>query len=206
MVVFPEGDVSPRQGGFHRPRTGAARLALLTGVPVVPVGIYLWRKYNCPIEMDIAGTRCVSYVCLRGKYALTVGEPVRYNDPGSHLGRAQMDLAWRVIDVLGILFTAAMTLVMLFTYRVPRRIAVLPLLLSTVLSLIALPVFVWLSGARLNLWLGVPAFLLGLGIGALRGLTTRLSYQDGQVVGTVLLQGGEAIAIGDAQCTVRADG
>ena len=78
MVVFPEGDVSPRQGGFHRPRTGAARLALLTGVPVVPVGIYLSRKYNCPIEMDIAGTRCVSYVCLRGKYALTVGEPVRY--------------------------------------------------------------------------------------------------------------------------------
>ena len=58
-----------------------------------------------------------------------------------------------MIDVLGILFTAAMTLVMLFTYRVPRRIAVLPLLLSTVLSLIALPVFVWLSGARLNLWL-----------------------------------------------------
>ena len=53
---------------------------------------------------------------------------------------------------------------------------------------------------------GVPAFLLGLGIGALRGLTTRLSYQDGQVVGTALLQGGEAIAIGDAQCTVRADG
>jgi 1-acyl-sn-glycerol-3-phosphate acyltransferase len=78
VVVFPEGDVSPRQGGFHRPRTGAARLALLTGVPVVPVGIYLWRKHNCPIEMDIAGTRCVSYVYVRGKYAVTVGEPVQY--------------------------------------------------------------------------------------------------------------------------------
>jgi 1-acyl-sn-glycerol-3-phosphate acyltransferase len=78
VVIFPEGDVSPRHGGFHRPRTGAARLALLTGVPVVPVGIYLSRKHNCPIEMDIAGTRCVSYVYLRGKYALTVGEPVQY--------------------------------------------------------------------------------------------------------------------------------
>jgi 1-acyl-sn-glycerol-3-phosphate acyltransferase len=78
VVIFPEGDVSPRQGGFHRPHTGAARLALLTGAPVVPVGIYLSRQRNCPIEMDIAGTRCVSYVYLRGKYALTVGEPVQY--------------------------------------------------------------------------------------------------------------------------------
>ncbi len=78
VVIFPEGDVSPKQGGFHRPRTGAARLALLTGVPVVPVGIYLSRQRTCPIEMDIGGTRCVSYVHLRGKYALTVGQPVQY--------------------------------------------------------------------------------------------------------------------------------
>lgn len=35
-----------------------------------------------------------------------------------------MDLAWRVINLLGILFTAAMTLVTLFTYRVPRRMIV----------------------------------------------------------------------------------
>ncbi len=94
-----------------------------------------------------------------------------------------MDLVWRVINVLGILFTAEMTVVMLFTFRAPRRIAVLPLLLSILLSLIALPAFIWLSGVRLNLWLGVPALLLGLGIGTIRGLTTRLSYQDGHVVG-----------------------
>ena len=94
-----------------------------------------------------------------------------------------MDLVWRVISLLGILFTAAMTVVMLLTYRVPRRIAVFPLFLSILLSGIALPVFVWLSGARLNLWIGVPAFLVGLVIGAIRGLTTRLSYGGGQVVG-----------------------
>jgi hypothetical protein len=117
-----------------------------------------------------------------------------------------MDLAWRVVNMLGVLLTAAMTLALLFTYRVPRRIAVLPLLLSTALSLIALPVFAWRSGARLNPWLGVPAFLLGLGISAIRGLTTWLSYQGRQVVWTVLLQGGESIAVGDAHYTVRADG
>ena len=94
-----------------------------------------------------------------------------------------MDIAWRVINLFGIVFTAAMTVVMLFTYRVPKRIAVFPLLLSILLSLVALPTFVWLSGARLSLWIGVPAFLLGLVIGAIRGLTMRLSYESGQVVG-----------------------
>ena len=94
-----------------------------------------------------------------------------------------MDVLWRAINLLGILFTVAMTVVMLFTYRAPRRIAVFPLLISMSLSLIALPVFVWLSGARLNLWISVPIFLLGLIIGAIRGLTTRLSYEGGQVVG-----------------------
>jgi len=93
-----------------------------------------------------------------------------------------MDLLYRVISLLAILFTGAMTLVMLFTYRRPRQVRVLALLLSLLLSLIALPLFIWLSGARLNLWLGVPAFVLGLVVGTIRGLTTRLSYEGGQVV------------------------
>jgi 1-acyl-sn-glycerol-3-phosphate acyltransferase len=104
VVIFPEGDVSPKGGGFHQPRTGAARLALLTGAPVIPVGIYLVRQRNCPIEMDIAGTRCVSYVCLRGKYALTVGEPISYE--GRAEDRTQVtavaeDMMARIICMAG---------------------------------------------------------------------------------------------------------
>jgi hypothetical protein len=30
------------------------------------------------LRLGIAGTRCVSYVYVRGKYAVTVGEPVQY--------------------------------------------------------------------------------------------------------------------------------
>jgi 1-acyl-sn-glycerol-3-phosphate acyltransferase len=45
--MFPEGDFSPQAGGFREPRSGAARLALSTGVPVVPVGIYLPRERSC---------------------------------------------------------------------------------------------------------------------------------------------------------------
>ena len=39
VAIFPEGDLSPAEGGCCRPRTGAARLALLTGVPIIPVGV-----------------------------------------------------------------------------------------------------------------------------------------------------------------------
>jgi len=38
LVVYPEGSRS-RDGAVHRPRSGVARLAAATGVPVVPVGI-----------------------------------------------------------------------------------------------------------------------------------------------------------------------
>ena len=40
VAIFPEGLISPVDG-FHAPRSGVARLALKSGVPVVPLGIYL---------------------------------------------------------------------------------------------------------------------------------------------------------------------
>jgi len=43
VALVPEGRLSPRRGGFRAPRTGAARLAILTGVPIVPIGIHLLR-------------------------------------------------------------------------------------------------------------------------------------------------------------------
>jgi 1-acyl-sn-glycerol-3-phosphate acyltransferase len=104
VVVFPEGDVSPQGGGFRSPRTGAARLALLTGAPVVPVGIYLPRERNTPMEMDIGGTRCVSYVYMRGHYAFTVGEPIHYQGPADdreHVRATTDQIMERIIALAG---------------------------------------------------------------------------------------------------------
>ena len=44
VTIFPEGSISPLEGGFYPARTGVARLALSTGAPVIPVGIHLDRE------------------------------------------------------------------------------------------------------------------------------------------------------------------
>jgi hypothetical protein len=94
-----------------------------------------------------------------------------------------MDTLFQIIGLLGALFTLAVTILMLFTFRKERRITAFSPLISAVLSLVILPVLILLSGARLNLWLGMPILALGLLVGFLRGLTTQLYYKGEQVVG-----------------------
>jgi 1-acyl-sn-glycerol-3-phosphate acyltransferase len=76
--IFPEGLVSPRDGGYHSPRSGAARLALKTGVPVIPVGIYLPRDRNLYITSSLSGKHTAAYWYLRGPYGMTIGEPMQF--------------------------------------------------------------------------------------------------------------------------------
>ncbi len=78
VTIFPEGTISPQEGGFHPPRTGAARLALSTGVPVIPVGIHLLRERNICIKSRIDGRKTLGYWCLRGPYAVTIGQPMQF--------------------------------------------------------------------------------------------------------------------------------
>jgi 1-acyl-sn-glycerol-3-phosphate acyltransferase len=74
--IFPEGAISPLEGGVHSPRTGAARLALRTGAPIIPVGIGLKRERIRLIETEIEGRLEVGTWYLNGPYAMTVGEPL----------------------------------------------------------------------------------------------------------------------------------
>lgn len=78
VAVFPEGLISPKEGGFHSPRSGAARLALKTGVPVIPVGIYLPRERTLRITSGISGKETTANWYLRGPYSVTVGQPMKF--------------------------------------------------------------------------------------------------------------------------------
>ncbi|MFZ5922025.1 MAG: lysophospholipid acyltransferase family protein [Chloroflexota bacterium] len=77
VVIFPEGEISP-SNGFAPARSGVGRLALQSGVPVVPVGIHL-REENCKrIPTTLEGEPDVITWYLRGPYAVTIGKPLRF--------------------------------------------------------------------------------------------------------------------------------
>jgi len=78
VVIFPEGALSPREGGFCEPRTGAARLALLSGAPIIPVGIHLLRERVHSIITHIEGREEEGRWYFRGPYNITVGRPISF--------------------------------------------------------------------------------------------------------------------------------
>lgn len=77
VMIFPEGVISP-EGSLAKAHTGVARLALATGVPVVPVGISLDAKKINRIYKKIDGQLEPITWYLRGPYAMTVGESRQY--------------------------------------------------------------------------------------------------------------------------------
>jgi 1-acyl-sn-glycerol-3-phosphate acyltransferase len=74
--IFPEGSLSPREGGLCRQKTGTVRLALEVGVPIIPVGIYLDRARIRYLDMTRGDMSETARWYLRGPYAITVGEPM----------------------------------------------------------------------------------------------------------------------------------
>ncbi|HSJ59296.1 MAG TPA: lysophospholipid acyltransferase family protein [Anaerolineae bacterium] len=78
VAIFPEGAISPAEGGVHAPRSGVARLALRTGAPVIPVGIGLDRRRIRRIDSKVDGKPEVITWYVRGPYAVTVGRALSF--------------------------------------------------------------------------------------------------------------------------------
>jgi 1-acyl-sn-glycerol-3-phosphate acyltransferase len=78
VTIFPEGLISPTGGRFNAPRSGAARLALSSGVPVIPIGIYLSDKGCRRIPATFDGEPDIVTWYLRGPYAITIGKPMHF--------------------------------------------------------------------------------------------------------------------------------
>ncbi|MEJ2305688.1 MAG: lysophospholipid acyltransferase family protein [Anaerolineales bacterium] len=74
--IFPEGALSPLSGGVHPLHTGVVRMALATGVPIVPLGIHLDHSRTLIRETRIDGGTDTARLYLRGPYAMTAGEPL----------------------------------------------------------------------------------------------------------------------------------
>jgi 1-acyl-sn-glycerol-3-phosphate acyltransferase len=78
VVIFPEGAISPVEG-FAPVRSGVARLALLSGVPVVPIGIHLHDENCRRVPTVLEGEPDVITWYLRGPYAITIGKPLHFH-------------------------------------------------------------------------------------------------------------------------------
>ncbi len=85
ILVYPEGGRS-RTGGLRDPRPGVGRLALQTGVPVIPVaihgslGVRKWRKLRFP------------------KVTVQYGEPMHFEVVPSPSREQQLDVARQVFE------------------------------------------------------------------------------------------------------------
>lgn len=76
IAVYPEGHVSPHEGGFCEPKTGVVRLALMTGAPIIPIGIYVDRSLIRIVDTKIKDNEEVATWYFKGPYAMTVGSPI----------------------------------------------------------------------------------------------------------------------------------
>jgi 1-acyl-sn-glycerol-3-phosphate acyltransferase len=78
VIIFPEGALSPLGGGFDQARTGVARLALMSGAPVIPVGIHLnWNRVRV-VRSVVRGKDEYGRWYISGPYNQTVGAPLYY--------------------------------------------------------------------------------------------------------------------------------
>ena len=110
-----------------------------------------------------------------------------------------MDVIYKIVGFIGAVVATGMTVMMLLTFRKPRRISPFSLLSSVLLGAILLPIYIWISDVPINLYVGFPFLCLGLLVGFLRGQTTQLRFVGDQVVGQhswfFLLAWGSSLAL-----------
>lgn len=102
VVIFPEGEISPREGGSHPARTGVSRLALASGAPIIPVGIGLIRENIYHIPSTVRGVEQIGHWYPKGPYAMTIGGPITFagDDNDRSLTRSVADQIMRRINQL----------------------------------------------------------------------------------------------------------
>jgi 1-acyl-sn-glycerol-3-phosphate acyltransferase len=76
--LFPEGCLSPKIGQVSRLKTGAARIALQSGVQVIPVGIHLSPNAYFEKAMQTEGYEATCRIFYRGSNYITVGKALHF--------------------------------------------------------------------------------------------------------------------------------
>lgn len=94
-----------------------------------------------------------------------------------------MDTILRLVILFSAAITFIVTILGVWSIRKARVFGVLHLLIGLLVSLITLPLYMLLSGLRLNLVVVFFAYLLGIMLGILSGTSAKMSRQGNIVVG-----------------------
>jgi 1-acyl-sn-glycerol-3-phosphate acyltransferase len=74
LLIFMEGTLNPEYTEM-RGKTGAVRLAVAAGVPIVPIGVYVDRKDTLNLRFHAFGRPHLGGFQLRGEYSVRAGSP-----------------------------------------------------------------------------------------------------------------------------------
>ena len=102
VIIFPEGKVSPLTGGFNPVRSGVGRIALASGAPVIPVGIFLDRSLIHSVPARVKGRDEIGHWYWHGPYNMTVGAPEDYSgspDDWDRVNEVSARVMHRIMDL-----------------------------------------------------------------------------------------------------------
>ena len=97
--IFPEGALSPLDGGACPVHTGVARLALAGGAPVVPAGIALRPEHILYKEARGGDDVQTARIYFGGPYAVTMGQPMYLHGNIEDWGYVQK-ISQRITDTI----------------------------------------------------------------------------------------------------------
>lgn len=104
LGIFPEGALSKIQDGIqvNRLKTGAVRMALQAGVPLIPVGFHMPVERMTIKHLMVGGERVESRFFLKGRYAITIGRPMWLSgdvEDREHVQVMSEELRSRIFDL-----------------------------------------------------------------------------------------------------------
>jgi 1-acyl-sn-glycerol-3-phosphate acyltransferase len=78
ILIFPEGTVSKNSQKVQKLKTGAVRMALATGAPIIPIGICVDPSKIKRFTIKIKDKENQFYWYRRGAYLISYGQPVYF--------------------------------------------------------------------------------------------------------------------------------
>lgn len=79
VMIFPEGHLSHMNGEFLHFRSGATRLAMETGAPIIPAGIHVERTRIKTLKMKSGEEDIPAHIYFGGPYTISFGEPMYFS-------------------------------------------------------------------------------------------------------------------------------